>query len=310
VRKPRRLGHAQNRASGARQRLPGQSTKDEPVVTQQSLFKALTIAGSDSGAGAGIQADLKTFASLGVYGLSVVTAVTAQNTVEVAAIAEVPEEVVIAQIDTVLEDIGAHAVKTGMLSSTPIIQNAADRLEAWGIKHLVVDPVMVSKSGAPLLQPDAIASLKKDLLPLATIVTPNIPEAEVLTNRKISSPEDAQEAARRISTFGPSVVIIKGGHMEGPAVDLVFADGHFIPMEGERIDTKNTHGTGCTYSAAITAFLAMGIEKLESIRLAKRYIENALRQSYAIGEGHSPVNHFAALPDEITNAIANATASR
>ena len=284
--------------------------KDKHSVTHPPLFKALTVAGSDSGAGAGIQADIKTFASLGVYGLSVVTAVTAQNTEEVAAIAEVPEEVVIAQIDTVLEDIGADAIKTGMLSSTPIIQNAADRLEAWGIKHLVVDPVMVSKSGVPLLQPDAIKSLKKDLLPLATVVTPNIPEAEVLVNRKISTPEDMQEAARRISTFGPGAVIIKGGHLDGPAIDLVYANGQFIPLEGERIDTRNTHGTGCTYSAAITAFLAMGIETIEAIRLAKRYIENALRESYAIGEGHSPVNHFAPLPEEISNAIRTAIASK
>lgn len=276
-------------------------------MTQHPIFKALTIAGSDSGAGAGIQADLKTFAALGVYGMTVITAVTAQNTVEVAAIAEVPEEVVIAQIDTVLEDIGAHAVKIGMLGSIPIIQNTADRLEAWGIKHLVVDPVMVSKSGAPLLQPDAINSLKKDLLPHATIVTPNVPEAEVLANRKISSPEDAQDAARAIGQLGPGIVIIKGGHMDGPAIDLIFADGKFIPMEGERIDTKNTHGTGCTYSAAMTAFLAMGVEPIESIRLAKRFIENALRQSYAIGEGHSPVNHFAPLPEEIIAAIKTAT---
>lgn len=276
-------------------------------MINSSQIRALTIAGSDSGAGAGIQADLKTFASLGVYGLSVVTAVTAQNTVEVAAIAEVPEEVVIAQIDTVLEDIGAHAIKTGMMSGIAIIQNAADRLEAWGIPHLVVDPVMVSKSGAPLLQPDAVNAFKKDLLPLATVITPNIPEAEVLASRKIGSPDDAQEAARAIAALGPGVVIIKGGHMEGPAVDLVFADGQFTPMEGERIDTKNTHGTGCTYSAAMTGFLAMGIETMESIRLAKRYIENALRQSYAIGEGHSPVNHFAPLPSDIVEAISRAT---
>lgn len=291
----------------AKRRLPVLSIKEFPPVINSSQFRALTIAGSDSGAGAGIQADLKTFASLGVYGLSVVTAVTAQNTVEVAAIAEVPEEVVIAQIDTVLEDIGAHAVKTGMMSGIAIIQNTADRLEAWGIPHLVVDPVMVSKSGAPLLQPDAVNAFKRDLLPHATIITPNIPEAEVLANRKISSPEDAQEAARAIAALGPGVVIIKGGHMEGPAVDLVFAEGQFTPMEGQRIETKNTHGTGCTYSAAMTAFLAMGIETMESIRLAKRYIENALRQSYAIGEGHSPVNHFAPLPSDIVEAITRAT---
>lgn len=269
-------------------------------------FKALTIAGSDSGGGAGIQADLKTFASLGVYGLSVVTAVTAQNTIEVAAIAEVPEEVVIAQIDAVLEDIGAHAVKTGMLSSTPIIQNTADRLEAWGVPHLVVDPVMVSKSGAPLLQPDAVEALKKDLLPLANVVTPNVPEAEVLANRAIRTPEDAHEAARAIHALGPEVVIIKGGHMAGPAIDLVFTGEELIPIEGDRIETKNTHGTGCTYSAAITAFLAMGIDVMESIQLAKRYIENALRQSYAIGEGHSPVNHLAPLPEEIRKAVETA----
>lgn len=272
-------------------------------MTHPSLFKALTIAGSDSGGGAGIQADLKTFASLGVYGSSVVTAVTAQNTVEVAAIAEVPEEVVIAQIDSVLEDIGAHAIKVGMLSSIPIIQNTADRLEAWGVPHLVVDPVMVSKSGAPLLQPDAVNSLKKDLFPLASIVTPNVPEAEVLANRKISSQDDAREAARIIHDLGPQVVIIKGGHMDGPAIDLVYTGEELIPMEGDRIDTRNTHGTGCTFSAAIAAFLAMGIDTLESIRLAKHYIQNALTHAYAIGEGHSPVNHFAPLPEEILNAL-------
>lgn len=163
----------------------------------QPIAKAMTIAGSDSGGGAGIQADLKTFSALGVYGTSVLTAVTAQNTVEVSAIAEVPEEVVIAQIDTVFEDIGADAVKVGMLSSRPIIENVADRLEAWGPKHLVVDPVMVSKSGAPLLQPDAVRSLVKDLLPFASIVTPNVPEAEVLSHRKIATADDVREAAWR-----------------------------------------------------------------------------------------------------------------
>lgn len=280
-------------------------------VTQQPLFKALTIAGSDSGAGAGIQADLKTFASLGVFGSSVLTAVTAQNTVEVAAIAEVPEEVVIAQIDTVLEDIGANAIKTGMLSGKAIIQNTADRLEAWGVPHLVVDPVMISKTGVPLLQPDAMRALVKDLLPHATIITPNVPEAQELSKREIRTPEDAQDAAKAIRELGPDIVIVKGGHMEGPAaIDLVYIDDEFIPIEGERIQTKNTHGTGCTFSAAITAFLAMGIDQLESIQLAKRYIENALRHSYAIGEGHSPVNHFAPLPAEIRDAITAATASR
>lgn len=272
-------------------------------MSTHSVPRALTIAGSDSGGGAGIQADLKTFAALGVYGISVVTAVTAQNTVEVAAIAEVPEEVVIAQIDTVLEDIGANAVKVGMLSSTPIIQNTADRLEAWGIPYLVVDPVMISKSGAPLLQPDAIGALKKDLLPFATIVTPNIPEAEVLAGRQIASPAHAQEAAKAIRALGPQTVIIKGGHLEGAPVDLVLHDGQFTPIESERIDTKSTHGTGCTFSAAIAAFLALGIETMEAIRLAKMFVENAMRNAQPLGEGHGPLNHFAALPDPILQAL-------
>ena len=260
--------------------------------TSPPIPHAMTIAGSDSGAGAGIQADLKTFAALGVYGTSVLTAVTAQNTVEVAAIAEVPEEVVIAQIDGVFEDIGATAVKTGMLSGKTIIQNVADRLEAWGPRWLVVDPVMMSKGGAPLLQRDAMGALKRDLLPFASIITPNIPEAEILSGIKIATGDDAREAARKIYALGPRWVIVKGGHLDGPAVDLVFDGETFTPVEGERIQTTNTHGTGCTFSAAIVALLAHGLEPLDAIRLAKRYIEAALRDSYAIGEGHSPVNHF------------------
>lgn len=277
--------------------------KGNHLMTNQRVIKALTVAGSDSGGGAGIQADLKTFAALGVYGTSVVTAVTAQNTIEVAAIAEVPEEVVIAQIDTVIHDIGADAVKTGMLSSVPIIQNVADRLEAWGIPHLVVDPVMVSKGGVALLQDNATEALKKDLLPFATVITPNIAEAEVLANRQIASPAHAQEAAKAIAALGPKTVIIKGGHLPGSPTDLVYHDGHFIPYEGTRVDTKNTHGTGCTFSAAITAFLAYGFETLEAIRLAKSYIQNALEHSVSIGEGHSPVAHFAPLPEEIRKAL-------
>jgi hydroxymethylpyrimidine/phosphomethylpyrimidine kinase len=266
--------------------------------------KAMTIAGSDSGGGAGIQADLKTFAALGVYGTSVLTAVTAQNTVEVAAIAEVPEEVVIAQIDTVAEDIGADAVKTGMLSSASIIQNVADRLEAWGIAWLVVDPVMVSKSGAPLLNPNAVDAIRGDLLPLASIVTPNIPEAEILAGMTIASDDNAREAAKRIQAMGPSIVIVKGGHLEGTPVDLVYDGEQFLPVEGTRIDTRNTHGTGCTFSAAITALLAHGLDPLTAIPLAKRYVEAALASSISIGEGHSPVNHFTELPEDIVTAIA------
>lgn len=272
-------------------------------MSSQRVIRALTIAGSDSGGGAGIQADLKTFAALGVYGLSVVTAVTAQNTLEVAAIAEVPEEIVIAQIDTVVHDIGADAVKTGMLSSRPIIENVADRLEAWGIPHLVVDPVMVSRGGVALLQPDATDALKKDLLPLTTVITPGISEAEVLVNRQIATPAHAQEAAKAIAAMGPRTVIITGGHLPGSPTDLVYHDGQFVPFEGTRVDTKNTHGAGCTFSAAITAFLAHGIETLEAIRLAKSYIQNALEHSVSIGEGNSPVAHFAVLPDDVRQAL-------
>lgn len=267
-----------------------------------SPFKAMTIAGSDSGAGAGIQADLKTFAAFEVYGTSVVTAVTAQNTKEVAAIAEVPDEVVIAQIDTVFEDIGADAVKTGMLSSASIIQNTADRLEAWGVRNLVVDPVMISKSGAALLQPNAIASLKRDLLPLARIVTPNVPEAETLVRFEIDSPDDIERAARDIASMGPPIVVIKGGHLPGSPVDTVLVDGDIVRLEGARIDTRNTHGTGCTFSAAITALLARGLAPLDAIRQAKRYVELALTHSVTIGEGHSPVNHAVTLPNDLRAA--------
>lgn len=267
----------------------------------------MTIAGSDSGGGAGIQADLKTFFAFGVYGSSVLTAITAQNTIEVSAIAEVPDEVVIAQIDTVLEDIGANAVKTGMLSSRSIIQNVADRLEAWGIPWLVVDPVMVSKSGVRLLHETATGALVNDLFPHASIVTPNIPEAEVLARMPISSSDDARTAAKRIFDLGPRIVVIKGGHLEGPPIDLVYDGDTFTPIEGRRIDTTNTHGTGCTYSAAITALLARGIQPLEAIVLAKRYVEAALHASVAVGEGHSPVNHAVPLPDDVTTALASKT---
>jgi len=263
----------------------------------------MTIAGSDSGAGAGIQADLKTFSALRTYGATVLTAVTAQNTREVSAIAEVPEEVVIAQIDGVIEDIGAAAVKTGMLSSRRIIVNVVDRLEAWGVPHLVVDPVMVSKSGVSLLSRDAVDSLRNELLPLATVVTPNIPEAEVLANRKIQGNDDVELVARIIHEQGPKFVVIKGGHLKGSPVDLVFDGESLHRLEAQRVDTTNTHGTGCTFSAAITAFLAHGLDPLESIRLAKLYVTNALAHSFAIGAGISPVHHFAPLPQEILDRL-------
>lgn len=267
------------------------------------LPHVMTIAGSDSGAGAGIQADLKTFAALGTYGTSVLTAVTAQNTKEVAAIAEVPEEVVIAQIDTVVEDIGAQAVKTGMLSSKRLIGNVVDRLEAWGIPHLVVDPVMVSKSGVPLLSRDAVATVRDELLPIATVVTPNLYEAEILTGTSVQSQEQMEEAARAIRSMGPSVVVVKGGHLDGTPVDLVLDDNTVHWLEAARVETPNTHGTGCTFSAAIAALLAHGCSNLEALKLAKLFVTNALKHSYSVGEGHSPVNHFAPLPAEIAERL-------
>lgn len=254
--------------------------------------KAMTVAGSDSGGGAGIQADLKTFAALGVYGTSAIVAVTAQNTRGVFAVAEVPEEVVALQIDVVLEDIGADAVKTGMLSSASIVETVAGRFEAWGVERLVVDPVMVAKGGEPLLQAAAVAALKEHLLPLAMVVTPNVPEAEILAGMTIDSPGRAREAARIIAAFGPRYVIVKGGHMAGDATDVVFDGVAFTEFSAARIDTPNTHGTGCTFSAAIAALLARGFAPLEAIGEAKRWLTGAIEMSYAIGAGHSPVNHF------------------
>jgi len=257
----------------------------------------MTIAGSDSGAGAGIQADLKTFAAHGVYGTSVLTAVTAQNTTSVLAIAEVPEEVIVHQIDGVMEDIGADAIKTGMLSAASIIEVVADRIEAWGVVNLVVDPVMVAKSGDALLQPTAVRSMVKLLLPLALVVTPNIPEAEVLSGKRIVDQTTEEEAARIIAGLGPKFVVIKGGHRDSrDATDLIYDGESFERISGPRIETANTHGTGCTFSAAIAANLALGVDPMTAIVRAKEYLSGALRESFPIGAGHSPVNHFHAVP--------------
>ena len=253
---------------------------------------AMTIAGSDSGGGAGIQADLKTFAALGVYGTSVLTAITAQNTLRVTAVHEVPTDVVAAQIDAVVSDIGADAVKTGMLSSAAIIETVAAALERHDLRTLVVDPVMVAKSGDRLLRADAVDALRRRLLPLATVVTPNIPEAEVLTRRQIRSLEDAHRAARDIVGMGARAAVVKGGHLEGPPID-VFCDGEVLrEIRGERIVTKNTHGTGCTFASAIAAHLAKGYEVEEAVARAKEFVTEALRHAYPIGQGHGPLHHF------------------
>jgi hydroxymethylpyrimidine/phosphomethylpyrimidine kinase len=258
----------------------------------QKIHKALTIAGSDSGAGAGIQADLKTFAALEVYGTSAITAITAQNTRGVTRIFELDPDLVAAQIDAVIQDIGTDAAKTGMLANSAIIEVVAAKIREYRLTNLVVDPVMVAKSGDLLLRSDAIETLKSRLIPLAALVTPNIPEAEQLTGIHGTRLIDLRETARRIVGMGARSVVIKGGHRKGPATDLFYDGKKFRSFSAARIATRNTHGTGCTFSAAIAANLAKG-KKLElAVAHAKIYMTRAIRKSFAIGSGHSPVNHF------------------
>ena len=253
---------------------------------------AMTIAGSDSGGGAGIQADLKTFAALGVYGTSTLTAITAQNTTGVTAVHEIPTEIISAQINAVLTDIGADAVKTGMLASSSIIQCVASELQRRPVPWLVVDPVMVAKSGDPLLWGDAIEALKTLLVPLASVITPNIPEAEALTGVKIDSDSQAREAAQKLVSMGAKSVVVKGGHREGPATDLFFDGSSFQEFTSPRIETVNTHGAGCTFASAIAAGLARGMTLLDAVALAKDYVTEAIRTSFPVGQGHGPLNHF------------------
>ena len=254
--------------------------------------KAMTIAGSDSGGGAGVQADLKTFAALGVYGASTLTAITAQNTVAVTAVHEIPTDVITAQIDAVLTDIGADAVKTGMLSSSDIIECVCEALEVHGVQRLVVDPVMIAKSGDALLREDAIGSLRTRLLPLAMVVTPNIPEAEALTETTIVSDADVRRAAEAIVGMGARSVVVKGGHREGPATDLFYDGKEFKEFTAPRFDTVNTHGTGCTFASAVAAGLARGMVLTDAVALAKDYVTEGIRHSFSIGQGHGPLNHF------------------
>jgi hydroxymethylpyrimidine kinase/phosphomethylpyrimidine kinase len=252
---------------------------------------ALTIAGSDSGGGAGIQADLKTFAAFGVHGTSAITAVTAQNTVTVTEIHEVPIRVIRAQIDAVVEDIGVQAAKTGMLASAAIIEAVSVAIREHRIRNLVVDPVMVAKGGARLLHNDGIASLYRYLLPLAAVVTPNIPEAEVLLGRALVSLEDRRQAARDLVALGPRAAVIKGGHAaETQSIDVYWDGKDLVELAGPRIKTKNTHGSGCAFSAAIAAGLAKGQEPLVAVRAAKAFINGAIEHSLELGRGHGPVN--------------------
>lgn len=259
------------------------------------VYRALTIAGSDSGGGAGIQADLKTFQELDTYGMSVITALTAQNTQGVHGVYPQPVETVVAQLDAVVSDIGVDALKTGMLFSSEIIIAVAKKLEEYQLDNIVVDPVMIAKGGQSLLQDEAIEALRNHLVPLATVITPNIPEAEVLIGESgINSIADMEEAAKKLYELGAQHVVLKGGHLEGDdSTDILFDGKNMIRLPMKRFDTKHTHGTGCTFAAAITAGLAKGQSVLEATQVAKQFISSAIEHSLAIGQGIGPTNHAA-----------------
>jgi hydroxymethylpyrimidine/phosphomethylpyrimidine kinase len=255
---------------------------------------ALTIAGSDSGGGAGIQADIKAMAALGVHGASAITAITAQNTLTVTEILELPLPLVRAQIDAVVDDLHPQATKTGMLSSAAIISCVAEALRTHRLQPVVVDPVMVAKGGARLLREDAIDALRSELLPLATVVTPNIPEAEVLLGRDLTTLADRRHAAEDIVRLGPQVAVVKAGHAHGDAIDVFYDGDRLVELPGHRVATANTHGSGCAFSAAIAAGMARGISPLEAVQTAKDFIAAAIADAIEIGRGHGPVNP---LPD-------------
>ncbi|HBT20084.1 MAG TPA: bifunctional hydroxymethylpyrimidine kinase/phosphomethylpyrimidine kinase [Peptococcaceae bacterium] len=260
------------------------------------MKKVLSIAGSDSGGGAGIQADLKTFAAFRVYGTTAITSVTAQNTVGVEGVYDLPPDFVALQIDAVMKDIGADAVKTGMLSNVEIVEAVCSKLKEYDVQNLVVDPVMVAKSGDTLLREDAINVIKEKLFPLAKVITPNLDEAKVLTGLKeINDEEGMKEAAKLLKEMGPQYVLVKGGHLTDDAVDLLYDGTKFYRYPAERIITRNTHGTGCTYSAAIAACLALGLSVPEAVERSKKFITTAIKYGLQIGKGHGPTHHFAEL---------------
>lgn len=257
------------------------------------VITALTIAGSDSGGGAGIQADLKTFAAHGVYGTCAITAVTAQNTTAVTAVHPLPADMVIAQIEAVASDMHVHAVKTGMLASAAIVEAVAATIAELQLPHVVVDPVMIAKSGDRLLDEDALVAMKRELLRRAHVVTPNIPEAEALSGATIRSLADARGAAIAIRRLGPSAVVVKGGHGEGDdLVDLLFDGDRFHELRTRRIVTQNTHGTGCTFASAIAARLALGDALEDAVGRAQAYVNGAIQHALAVGHGHGPLDHF------------------
>ena len=266
------------------------------IMSAKSYYRVLTIAGSDSGGGAGIQADLKTISALGCYGMTVITAITAQNTVAVSAIHKIPVSVIGAQLDAVLSDIGVDAVKIGMLHASEVIHTVASSLHKYRIQKIVLDPVMVAKSGDKLLRDNAIETLKTELLPLATVITPNIPEATVLTGLNISSRWEMENAGSSLINMGPNAVLIKGGHgAQNDSTDCLIRKGEeTLWFEAERIRTENTHGTGCTLSSAIASFLAKGYSLEDAVGSSKKFMSQAIKAGadYKLGNGHGPVHHF------------------
>lgn len=266
-------------------------------MNKKKYHRVLTIAGSDSSGGAGIQADLKTISALGCYGMSVITALTAQNTKGVKAIHAVPPAFVGEQLEAVYSDIGADATKIGMLYSAELIEIIGQELRKYSAQNIVIDPVMVSQSGRELLEKNGVSALKRALMPLATVFTPNLPEASALLNRKIHGRNELKQAAIELASYGPKSILVKGGHLADEySSDLFYIspENRFITIKGEHIDTINNHGTGCTLSSAIACFLAKGLVLEEAVRAAKEYISGAIRAGaqYEIGNGHGPVHHF------------------
>ncbi len=256
---------------------------------------AMTIAGSDSGGGAGIEADLKTFAALGVHGTVAITSITAQNTRAVTGVQDVSPEMVRKQVEAVVDDIGVDAAKTGMLHTSEIIEAVAREIKRHAFP-LVVDPVMIAKSGAPLLKPEAKRTLIKLLLPVATVLTPNLREAEEIAGMRIRNVEDARRAARRIAKLGPKAVVVKGGHMGGDySIDILYQDGNYKYLQAPRVESKTTHGTGCVFSAAIAAELAKGKSLIEAVKTAKKLVTTGIMFGISVGGGHGPVNPVAIL---------------
>ena len=262
------------------------------------IKRVLTIAGSDSGGGAGIQADLKAITLLGGFGMSVLTALTAQNTVAVTSIHDVPLDFIAAQIEAVFSDIGVDAVKTGMLSNAEVVKLVASKMSEYKPPIVVVDPVMVAKSGDRLLTADARQTLAEFLLPEATLVTPNLPEASALVGWQVAKEKEMRRAAEEIHALGPKYVLVKGGHLQGEAVDLLFDGQAFHEFRSPRVETRNVHGTGCTYASAIATYLAQELDVVEAVKAAKRFITAAIGHGLSLGQGHGPTNPYAAVRQE------------